>query len=92
MHVKFCTSQMNCLIKWFSNTNSNKSNNSNKFSSVEYMCFSEFGTQQKILEFLKSLGFEDFDNVHPDGCKVRKITRGDFSYQNQKDEETVTKA
>ena len=75
VHVKCCTSQINCLIKRFSNTNCNKSNNSNKFSSVDHMCFSEFGTQQKIQEFLKSLGFEDFDNVHPDGCKVRKITR-----------------
>ena len=75
VHVKKITSQIHCLIKWFSNTNCNKSNNSNKFSSVDHMCFSDFWTQQKIQEFLKSLGFEDFDNVHPDGCKVRRVTR-----------------
>ena len=56
------------------------------------MCFRESGTEKKIQEetekkidkFLKSLGFRDFDNVHPDGSKVRMIIREIYPVKNRR--------
>ena len=55
------------------------------------MCFRESGTERKIQEetvkkiqeFQKSLDFQDFDNVHPDGSKVRVIIREIYPIKNR---------
>ena len=60
--------------------------------SVDLVCFRESGTEKKIQEetekkidkFLKSLGFRDFDNVHPDGSKVRMIIREIYPVKNRR--------